>query len=190
MLSADRPGRRAMHHRAGRRGDPPVRLAVPFGIMSTTGVGGLTLGGGMGHLRPGRTGLTTDNLLEAEVVLADGRSSPRATSHADLFWALRGGGGNFGIVVSFLYQHIPCATPSADRCSRLAHARTVCRRTGLPTRARSGWASSWAEDRTGWSTRSRPSTRARRRPRDRGFNGRDEGRATMRRRSHQLPEPL
>src|ERR1041384_2557961 len=85
-------------------------LAVPCGIVPKTGIGGLTLGGGVGWLLR-KYGMSIDNVLSCQIVTADGRVLPANSSeNEDLFWALRGGGGNFGVVTSFEFQARPVHT--------------------------------------------------------------------------------
>jgi FAD/FMN-containing dehydrogenase len=106
----------------------PFGLAVPTGFISSTGVGGLTLGGGFGYLTR-RCGLTIDNLLSVDVVLADGRFvTANAGQNEDLFWAVRGGGGNFGVVTSFLFRGSPLSTVyGGPMFWEMEHAETVMR---------------------------------------------------------------
>ncbi len=106
-------------------------LAVPAGVVSKTGIAGLTLGGGVGWLVR-KYGMTIDNLLGCEVVTAEGELiTANADTNADLFWGLRGGGGNFGIVTSFVFRAHPVKTvlgglllyPRDDATAVLRHYR-------------------------------------------------------------------
>jgi FAD/FMN-containing dehydrogenase len=107
------PGKRTAEAQAGlllRDLDKEAQafgLATPLGVVSVTGIAGLTLGGGIGWLN-GKHGLACDNLLQADVVTADGRLVRASVEeNADLFWAIRGGSGNFGVVTTFSYQLHP-----------------------------------------------------------------------------------
>jgi FAD/FMN-containing dehydrogenase len=113
-------------------------LATTGGTVSNTGIAGLTLGGGVGWLM-GRCGASVDNLISANVITADGElRKARATEHSDLFWALRGGSGNFGVVTSFEYRLHPVGQVLGgmllhplDRAAEMLRFSRICRSGGL-----------------------------------------------------------
>ena len=114
-------------------------MATPLGILGTTGVGGLTLGGGIGHLAR-KHGLTIDNLLARTSSSPTApRSSASPDENADLFWAIRGGGGNFGVVTEFRYRLHPVSTVIAGPTFwSLDDTTAVCSATGSSSRRRRG----------------------------------------------------
>jgi len=113
-------------------------LATPFGDAGTVGISGLTLGGGIGYLAR-KYGLAVDNLLSAQVVTADGEVlTASADEHPDLFWALRGGGGNFGIVTAFEYRLQPVGTIVGGAVIHEATAETLERYFRVATEAPEG----------------------------------------------------
>ena len=161
-------------------------LAVTGGVVSTTGIAGYTLGGGLGWLMA-KYGLAADNLLAVELVTADGEVlQVDAASHPDLFWALRGGGGNFGVATSFTYRLHPLQTvvggliahpidaaPDLLRFYRDAVARCLgrpdacspgsCTHRTAPARSSQRWSSSTPATATRRSVISRRSSRGDRR---------------------------
>ena len=120
-------------------------MATPMGVVSETGIAGLTLNGGMGHLRR-KHGLSSDNLVSVDVVTADGRFlTASEEENADLFWAIRGGGGNFGVVTSFEYRLHPVGPEVmfASCSTRGSRKRGAALRRGVrgrgPRRGESPW---------------------------------------------------
>lgn len=115
-VSVDPETRRVTAGPGARAGDvdaatAPLGLAVPLGTVSLPGIAGMTLGGGMGWLVRS-AGLALDRLVRAEIITADGQQlTASATEHPELFWGLRGGGGNFGVVTSFTFEAVPLPDP-------------------------------------------------------------------------------